>query len=121
MHNVAAPQLVRAGASDMYAPRHGGVAAVAAGGGFSLALTRAGGVYSWGKYANGRLGLGMPPLSRSRGHATAQRYLRYSRTPARVEGGWAAREADVASVAFADRAREAWWTRAVLGYGDPDR
>ncbi len=31
------------------------------------------------------------------------------------------REAPAASITFADRAREAWWTRAVLGYGDTDR
>ena len=31
------------------------------------------------------------------------------------------READCGCVAFADRAKEAWWTRAVLGYGDTDR
>ena len=32
-----------------------------------------------------------------------------------------AREADGGCVAFADRAKEAWWTRAVLGFGDTDR
>ncbi|KAF0685057.1 Aste57867_22985 [Aphanomyces stellatus] len=34
---------------------------VAAGGSFSMALTDAGQVYVWGKYLNGRLGLGKPP------------------------------------------------------------
>jgi alpha-tubulin suppressor-like RCC1 family protein len=95
INNVLQPQLVRASASDIYAERHGGVLTVSAGGGFTLALTRSGAVYSWGKYANGRLGLGVPPLSRSRGYGGSKQYVRYSLTPSRVTSGWIARDEDI--------------------------
>lgn len=88
--NVLSPQVVRAGVSDMYASQHGGVLAVSAGGGFCVALTRSGAVYSWGKYANGRLGLGLPPESRHRGFGGNKRFVRFSLTPMRITRGLAA-------------------------------
>ena len=79
---VVTPKLVRsdvlsAQVCDMYDAVHSGVVAVAAGGGFSLALTRSGALYSWGRHTNGRLGLGEAPLANratpttSRGRMTA--------------------------------------------------
>lgn len=38
------------------------VVRVAAGGGFSMAVFSNGSVYAWGKRANGRLGVGPPPV-----------------------------------------------------------
>ena len=50
VYDVLDPRLLRA-------LEHDGVAAVAAGEGFSLALTPAGTVHAWGRHASGRLGL----------------------------------------------------------------
>lgn len=53
--------------SEMHSTAEGGPAMVAAGGGFSLALTKGGSVFSWGKRSNGRLGRGPPPVVRTGG------------------------------------------------------
>ncbi|KAG9403870.1 hypothetical protein AC1031_005364 [Aphanomyces cochlioides] len=52
---------------------------VAAGGSFSMALTEDGQVYSWGRYLNGRLGLGNPPkrLPTARGVRNDQQLQRF--------------------------------------------
>ena len=57
------------------------VYSVAAGGSFSLAITTRGRLYSWGKWANGRLGLGtipsvlhhVPGLPQTTGGTTSRR------------------------------------------------
>lgn len=93
---VLLPKLVRADAaigSEMYDKVHGGVVAIAAGGGFSLALTRSGALFSWGKYANGRLGLGTPPMesttvnTRPRRQTTVPTRARIQANPTRVTKG----------------------------------
>lgn len=102
---VLSPKLVRSDVlsvhvCEMYDAVHGGVVAVAAGGGFSLALTRSGALYSWGRHANGRLGLGEAPLadrapgastvrSRMTAAAAAPTRLRSQAFPMRVTKGLA--------------------------------
>ena len=55
---ICSPALVCAPSTDMYDPQHGGVISVAAGGGYSLALTASGAAYAWGIGTGGRLGVG---------------------------------------------------------------
>ena len=92
---VTSPALVRPGPLDnveFYAAEHGGVKAIAAGGGFSLAVTASGALFSWGAYAHGALGLGAPPVDgvaseRSRRRAARRAPVRYAFIPTRVTGG----------------------------------
>jgi len=122
---VPEPRLVKSGASDMYMPGGGGVHAIAAGGGFTVALTRAGGVYSWGKYASGRLGLGAPPETRHSGRGSGEkRFLRHSLSPLRITKGWSWRDAHNANPPPADEAASALASAHAVGavpnlYGPP--
>jgi alpha-tubulin suppressor-like RCC1 family protein len=115
---------------ELNAEDEGGVVMVGAGGGFGVALTRAGSLFSWGRWDNGRLGRGPAPVIRGSsllGPTRAQR-PKYSLAPGRVKGplgdekkdleGWGARHvaAGEAHCIAVDRRGRLWgWGKGSSG------
>lgn len=87
---VTTPTLVSPGVTDIYDPRHGGIKQVSAGGGCTFALTESGALYSWGKYAHGRLGLGIPPEEKNPSRKVEKNVVEFKKVallPQRIEKG----------------------------------
>ena len=73
------------GAVPCYGVEHARIIGVACGGGFTLGLTTSGAVFAWGKWANGRLGLGPVPRTQTRRRSLFRKQVsRFLLSPRRV-------------------------------------
>ena len=71
-------------APELNAATLGGVKSVSCGGGFTAAVTVSGDVFTWGKWSNGRLGLG--PAPKAQQNKAVQRYAVHPVQVARLAG-----------------------------------